>query len=152
MATRKPAKKATKATKKTEIVAFKVEEELAEFLNKLPNKSDFIRKAIIAQFGMACPLCSGSGVVSRGIHEHYKPVILANNQHACHRCQKMEAIPLNLEAIPEGEERRRLEQFFHGGPLYCTKCFPGVPSCDDCGWHIPHEEAADHMRKVHAVR
>jgi hypothetical protein len=25
-----------------------------------------------------------------------------------------------------------------------------VPECDDCGWHIPHEEVADHIRKVHA--
>ena len=29
---------------KTEVVAFKVEAELAEFLNKLPNKSAFIRR------------------------------------------------------------------------------------------------------------
>jgi hypothetical protein len=151
MPTRKPAKKPTKATKKTEIVAFKVEEELAEFLNKLPNKSDYIRKAIIAQFGMACPLCTGTGVVSRGLHNHYKPVIEANNQHACHLCDTLEAIPLNLDAVPN-EDRTRFEQFFHGGPLYCAKCFPNVPSCDDCGWHIPHEEAADHMRKVHATR
>ena len=35
---------------KTKIVAFKVEEDLAEFLDKLNNKSDFIRKAILAQF------------------------------------------------------------------------------------------------------
>ena len=54
---------------KTKIVAFKVEEDLAEFLDKLNNKSDFIRKAILAQFSMACPLCAGSGVVARGIHD-----------------------------------------------------------------------------------
>ena len=34
---------------KTAVVAFKVEEQLAEFLNKLPNKSAFIRKAIAAR-------------------------------------------------------------------------------------------------------
>ena len=37
---------------KSQIVAFKAEEELATFLNKLPNKSAFIRKAIVAQLGM----------------------------------------------------------------------------------------------------
>jgi hypothetical protein len=152
MPSRKPEKKPVKPTRKTEIVAFKVEEDLAEFLNKLPNKSDYIRKAIIAQFGMSCPLCSGSGVVSRGIHEHYKPVIQEHNQHACHQCEKLEIIPLNLDSISSDSERKRFEQFFHGGPLYCAGCFPKVPSCDDCGWHIPHEEAADHMRKVHAIR
>ena len=38
----------SRKTPKTALVAFKVEEELAEFLNKLPNKSAFIRKAIAA--------------------------------------------------------------------------------------------------------
>ena len=38
---------------KTAVVAFKVETELAELLNKLPNKSAFIRKAIAAQMKMA---------------------------------------------------------------------------------------------------
>ena len=56
--TRKPQKK--------KIVAFKVEEDLAEFLGKLKNKSEFIRQAILAQFSMACPLCTGSGVVRAG--------------------------------------------------------------------------------------
>ena len=46
---------------KPRTVAVKVEEELADFLDRLPNKSEFIRQAILAQFGMACPLCSGSG-------------------------------------------------------------------------------------------
>ena len=35
----------------------KVESELAELLDKLPNKSAFIRNAIAAQLGVACPLC-----------------------------------------------------------------------------------------------
>jgi hypothetical protein len=133
---------------KTEIVAFKVEEDLAAFLNKLPNKSDFIRKAIIAQFGMACPLCTGTGVVASGIHTHYKPIIQHHNSKPCSKCGKTETFPLNAEAVPS-EDRTRVEQFLHGGPLYCQDCFNDVPSCDDCGWHIPHEHVADHMRKVH---
>lgn len=133
---------------KTEIVAFKVEEDLAEFLNKLPNKSDFIRKAIIAQFGMACPLCSGSGVVARGLHLHYKPVIADHNTRACDKCETPLTLPLSLEAVST-EDRPRIEQFFHGGPLYCANCYPKVPPCDDCGWHIPMEDAANHVRHAH---
>lgn len=133
---------------KTQIVAFKVEEDLAEFLNKLPNKSDFIRKAIVAQFGMACPLCSGTGVVPRGLHNHYKPIITANNIRPCQKCDAPQTLPLTLENLGE-DEHMRMEQYFHGGPLYCTACFPAVPPCDDCGWHIPVEDAADHVRKAH---
>src|SRR5215471_15912618 len=85
---------------KKKIVAFKVEEDLAEFLGKLKNKSEFIRKAILAQFAMACPLCTGSGVVSRGLHDHYKPVIQRENKHPCDRCGAPLTIPLNIEAAP----------------------------------------------------
>lgn len=133
---------------KTKIVAFKVEEDLAEFLDKLNNKSDFIRKAILAQFSMACPLCAGSGVVPRGIHDHYKPVIAEHHTHPCSRCKTGVNLPLSLEGIVD-KERKRLEQYFHGGPLFCAKCYPDIPACDDCEWHIPHEGIADHFRKAH---
>ena len=139
---------ARKSTKKTQIVAFKVEEDLAEFLNKLPNKSEFIRKAIVEQFGMACPLCAGSGVVARGLHEHYKPIIAKYNLEPCARCETKTPVPLTLEGL-NSDDRERMEQFFHGGPLYCADCYPEVPPCDDCGWHIPVEEAADHVRQAH---
>ena len=62
---------------KTAVVAFKVEEQLADFLNKLPNKSAFIRKAIAAQLNMACPLCSGAGVVPRAVGSG--PVLLVDD-------------------------------------------------------------------------
>lgn len=55
----------TQNTRKSQIVAFKVEDDLARFLDDLPNKSEFIRRAILAQFGMNCPLCTGTGVVPR---------------------------------------------------------------------------------------
>lgn len=138
---------ARKSTK-SKIVAFKVEEELAEFLNNLPNKSDFIRKAILSQFGMTCPLCSGTGVVPRGLHDHYKPVIGEHNKRACEKCKSMTEVPLTAEASAPAD-RKRIEQFLHGGPLYCAKCYPNVPACDDCGWHVAMERVAEHFKKVH---
>lgn len=133
---------------KSKIVAFKVEEDLADFLDNLPNKSEFIRKAILAQFGMTCPLCAGSGVVPRGVHEHYKPLIAEHDKRACEKCRNEVTIPLNAESIA-ANDRKRLEQFLHGGHLYCAKCYPTVPACDDCGWHVPMEKVAEHFKKVH---
>ena len=137
-------------TTKSKIVAFKVEDDLAEFLNNLPNKSDFIRKAILAQFGMTCPLCTGSGVVPRGVHNHYEPLIAANNERPCDKCKSPVKMPLTAENVAVAD-RKRVEQFLHGGPLYCTKCYPTVPACDDCGWHVPMEKVAEHFRKVHSL-
>jgi hypothetical protein len=133
---------------KTAVVAFKVEEELAEFLNKLPNKSAFIRKAIAAQLSIACPLCNGAGAVPRGVHDHYAPLLQRFNQRACAGCG--DKLPLPREPGDLAlEDRQRLEQFFHGGPLYCDGCYDKAPSCDDCGWHIAPELVAEHHRQAH---
>lgn len=135
-------------TPKTAIVAFKVEEDLAEFLNKLPNKSAFIRKAIAAQLGMACPLCNGKGIVPRGVHDHYASLLAEFNHRHCDGCGDDLALPQDAGTLAP-EEHARLEQFFHGGPLLCDDCYDKTPSCDDCGWHIAPDQIADHLRKAH---
>jgi len=139
----------TRKTAKPEVVAFKVEKELAELLNKLPNKSAFIRKAIVAQLGMACPLCNGKGVVPRGLHDHYASLMATLNNRPCAKCG--DDLPLPHDAgDPPADDRERLEQFFHGGPLYCDTCYDKVPACHECGWHIGEDVVAEHQRQAHA--
>jgi hypothetical protein len=134
---------------KTAVVAFKVESELADLLNKLPNKSAFIRKAIAAQLGVACPLCKGKGVVPRGIHDHFAPLLAQMNARTCEGCGNELHLPMEPTELSD-QERGRLEQFFLGGPLYCDGCYTKTPSCEDCGWHIPAERIDEHHRKVHS--
>src|SRR5258708_26795972 len=107
---------------KTAVVAFKVEEELAEFLNKLPNKSAFIRKAIASQLAVACPLCNGTGTVPRGVHDHYGPLIARYNSRQCDGCGHKLPLPRDPGSL-SAEDHDRLDQFFHGGPLYCDPCY-----------------------------
>ena len=135
---------------KTAVVAFKVEEELADFLNKLPNKSAFIRKAIAAQLGMACPLCNGKGVVPRGVHDHYAALMREFNKRHCDGCGDELPLPQETSGLTD-EEQARMEQFLHGGPLFCDDCYDKAPPCDDCGWHIPKDNIAEHLRKVHTT-
>lgn len=142
------ARKPQKVQKK-KIVAFKVEDELADFLDALPNKSEFIRKAILAQYGMTCPLCTGTGVVDKGIHDHYEPVIADHNSRACEKCRTTVTFPMASETAP-AQDRERFRQFLHGGPLYCAKCYPTAPPCHDCGWHVMMEKVAEHFKKVHS--
>ncbi len=133
---------------KTAVVAFKVEKDLAELLNKLPNKSAFIRKAIAAQLGVACPLCQGKGVVPRGVHDHYRPLIEQFAHRGCEGCGNELSLPRDPGEL-DPEDRNRLEQFFLGGPLYCDGCYDKAPECSDCGWHIAPDRAADHVRQAH---
>jgi hypothetical protein len=133
---------------KTAVVAFKVESELAEFLNQLPNKSAFIRKAIAAQMSRACPLCNGSGQVSRWAHDHYAPLLASWKTRDCEGCGDHLRLPSDPGDLT-AEAQQRLEQFFHGGPLLCDPCFEKAPACDDCGWHIAPEKVAEHQRHAH---
>ncbi|HZZ82252.1 MAG TPA: hypothetical protein VFE62_27385 [Gemmataceae bacterium] len=128
---------------KTAVVAFKVEAELADFLNQLPNKSEFIRKAIAAQMNTACPLCNGSGQVSRWAHDHYAPLIATWSQHNCDGCGDKLALPRDPGELSH-EDQHRLEQYFKGGPLLCDPCYEKAPPCDDCGWHITPDKAGEH--------
>src|SRR3989441_2191463 len=117
----------SRKTLKTAVVAFKVESELADFLNKLPNKSAFIRKAIAAQLAVACPLCNGAGVVPRGVHDHYAPLLTRFNSRDCDGCGDKLPLPLEPGDLAP-EDRSRLEQFFRGGPLYCDGCYDKPPT------------------------
>jgi hypothetical protein len=133
---------------KTAVVAFKVEAELAEILNELPNKSAFIRKAIVAQLSMACPLCRGTGVLPKGLHDHYAPLVATLNHRNCDSCGSEASVPTDPGDLSV-EARSRLEQFFHGGPFYCDDCYEKAPACDDCGWHIAADQVQAHQHQVH---
>jgi hypothetical protein len=136
-------------TPKTAEVAFKIETDLADFLNKLPNKSAFIRKAIAAQMSTACPLCNGSGQVSRWTHEHYVPLLASWNARPCDGCGDAMSLPKEAGDL-SAEDQARLEQFFKGGPLYCDPCYEKAPPCGDCGWHIVRSQVKDHKKHVHS--
>lgn len=137
----------SRKTPKSAVVAFKVEEDLAQLLNELPNKSAFIRKAIIAQLGMACPLCRGSGIVPRGLHDHYASILSSLTTRSCDGCGHTEPLPRDAGDLSQ-EDSQRLEQFFHGGPFYCDGCYDKALVCDDCGWHIAQDQASTHHHEA----
>src|ERR1700761_7590265 len=104
------AKDKKEKTEKSQIVAFKVDEDLANFLDKLPNKSEFIRRAILAQFNMTCPLCTGSGVVPSGLHHHFEHVIEHHSTRPCEKCKTPVAFPLSAAGLMPAD-KARVEQF-----------------------------------------
>ena len=103
---------------------------------------------LTAQLGMACPLCNGKGVVPRGVHDHYASLLKEFNRGHCDGCGNELPLPQEPDGL-NAEDRARLEQFFHGGPLYCDGCYDKAPTCDDCGWHIAPEMTAEHYRQAH---
>jgi hypothetical protein len=133
---------------KTAVVAFKVEDELATILNRLPNKSAFIRKAIVAQLSMACPVCRGTGVLPKGLHDHYEALLPKFSSRSCDGCGHKVAVMADPGELTAAD-RSRLEQFFHGGPIYCDDCYLKAQPFDDCGWHIAADQVGKHYRQAH---
>ena len=140
--TRKVAK-----AQKSQIVAFKVEEDLADFLDKLPNKSEFIRKAILAQFGMTCPLCAGTGVVDEGFTITTSRSSPSTTTRPCEKCKTV-SFPLSVES-GRLRDRRPYQPVPPRRPALLREVLPGCPPCDDCGWHVMMEKVAEHFKKVH---
>jgi len=69
--------------KKERVISFKADEELAESLDKLPNRSDFIRGAIETALANKCPLCHGRGSLSAAQQKHMEHFL---HQHPLKKC------------------------------------------------------------------
>ncbi len=73
--------------KKERIVTFKADEQLAGDLDKIPNKSDFIRKAIQSALEQKCPLCSGRGTLTKEQQQHLAHFLSLHSLEKCGECK-----------------------------------------------------------------
>ena len=55
---------------------------------------------------MTCPLCSGTGVVDKGIHDHYSSVLADHNTRPCEKCREAVSFPMSLDAVPSKDRDR----------------------------------------------
>lgn len=118
----------SKKDTKSAVVAIKVEEELARFLDQLPNKSEFIRRAIYSQLGVSCPLCTGTGRVSRETHDHFAAFLSHFELHSCEGCGSEFPIPKDSDAVDSDHPlpqplRQHLSSVLEKGREYCFTCF-----------------------------
>lgn len=72
-------------TKKHEIITFKVDEGLARVLARIPNRSEFIRNALLAYISGVCPLCKGTGILSPHLKLHWNEFL---KDHAIEECKE----------------------------------------------------------------
>jgi hypothetical protein len=73
--------------RKTDLITLKVEPELAEIVNRMPNKSEFIRKAILSTLRNTCPLCQGTGVLTPQQRKHWEDFSAHHHVSRCHDCE-----------------------------------------------------------------
>lgn len=84
--------------KKEETITFKVDESLAEAMKGVPNRSEFIRTAILAALDNACPLCRGTGILTPDQRRHWEQFA---RDHSVEECADCHALYLACSAGPD---------------------------------------------------
>ncbi len=74
--------------KKQETVTFKVDKELMETIKDIPNRSEFIRQAIISALGTICPLCNGRGMLTPNQKKHWDDFSVNHMIERCKDCDE----------------------------------------------------------------
>ena len=77
---------------KHEIITFKVDESLWESLKGIPNRSEFIRRALLNALGGACPLCGGTGTLSLKQKEHFESFLAGHSLEECRKCHEIHLV------------------------------------------------------------
>ena len=75
--------------RKNEIITFKVDEALADALQGVPNRSEFIRSAILAALDNVCPLCMGTGILSANQKRHWREFAATHSLQECDDCHEL---------------------------------------------------------------
>ncbi|MBP6875563.1 MAG: CopG family transcriptional regulator [Candidatus Eisenbacteria bacterium] len=83
------------AERKWEVITFKADAALAKAMRSIPNRSEFIRAAILASLEGTCPLCGGTGTLSPDQHRHWRSFI---GSHALVECDDCHAVHLRCQA------------------------------------------------------
>lgn len=73
---------------KQEIVTFKADESLWKAMKGIPNRSAFIRSAVLAALEGVCPLCRGSGILTPDQQRHWTAFAIGHSLKECEDCHQ----------------------------------------------------------------
>ena len=83
--------------KKQDTITFKVDEDLAGAIRDIPNRSEFIRSAILEALGGVCPLCNGSGILSPNQKRHWEEFSADHHVKKCEECHEAMIVCLSAQ-------------------------------------------------------
>ncbi|MCS7306435.1 MAG: ribbon-helix-helix domain-containing protein [Thermoguttaceae bacterium] len=80
------------ARPKQEIITFKVDKALREAMRGIPNRSEFIRTAILRALENACPLCRGTGSLTPDQRRHWERFAQGHPLTECPDCHAVHLV------------------------------------------------------------
>lgn len=78
--------------RKSEIITFKADDSLLEALQGIPNRSDFIRSAVLAALENSCPMCGGTGHLTPNQRRHWERFARHHELAECTQCHELHLI------------------------------------------------------------
>ena len=86
------------------VITFKTDASLLEALRTMPNRSDFIRAAILAALDNQCPLCRGAGLLTPNQKTHWRTFLRNHALRECADCHEVHLVC--SQRSPAGGTRR----------------------------------------------
>jgi hypothetical protein len=90
-------------SRKQDVITFKVDEPLREAMIGIPNRSEFIRAAILSALDSVCPLCKGSGILTPDQRRHWLEFAA---RHSVTECEDCHAVHLVCEAAAAASDNQ----------------------------------------------
>lgn len=78
--------------KSKEVITFKADTALANAMRGIPNRSEFIRNAILAAMENVCPLCLGTGILTADQRQHWESFAESHSVEECRTCHGMHIV------------------------------------------------------------
>lgn len=77
---------------KQEVITFKADATMAAALKQVPNRSEFIRTAILHALDNVCPLCQGNGVLTPEQRKHWEEFAAHHRVVECRDCHELHLV------------------------------------------------------------
>lgn len=90
---------------KQEIITFKADASLVEAMRGIPNRSEFLRAAVLAALENICPVCKGTGILTPPQKEHW---LAFSRHHRMAECGECNEFRLICDAEPQATGHLRL--------------------------------------------
>jgi len=75
-----------------EVITFKADKELVEAMERVPNRSAFIRHAIMSALDSTCPICNGTGVLTPSQQSHWNDFAGSHHVEECDDCREIHVV------------------------------------------------------------
>jgi len=99
------------AKPKQSIITFKAEQSLVEALRVMPNRSSFIRSAVLAALENTCPLCQGAGFLTPEQRGHWEAFAADHALQECSECHEWHLVCSHVrDKATRSHRRRRVSQ------------------------------------------